>query len=93
MLKGVPKGNLKEMCIFLVTYTCKESYILSTKGKVLVKNTRKIWLLSLSLGLCSSLILIDNFIVDLPDWLAITFAIGAIIALMGFILKKRKINR
>jgi len=58
-----------------------------------VKNTKKLWLLLLSLGLCSSTILIDRIIVDIPDWLAITFALIAIIALIGFILENKKTNK
>ncbi len=58
-----------------------------------MKNTKKLWLLLLSLGLCSSTILIDRIIVDIPDWLAITFALIAIIALIGFILENKKTNK
>lgn len=53
-------------------------------GVVKVKS-KNLWLLTLSLGLCSSTILIDRFIVGIPDWLAITFSVVAIISLIGFI--------
>lgn len=54
---------------------------------------KNMWLLSISLGLCSSTILIDRFIVDIPDWLAIIFAFFAIITLISFILNNRKIKK
>ncbi|SDY53924.1 hypothetical protein SAMN05660462_00263 [Proteiniborus ethanoligenes] len=54
---------------------------------------KNIWLLLLSLGLCSSTILIDRFIVDIPDWLAIILALIAIISLVGFFFTNRVLKK
>lgn len=60
-----------------------------------MKNTesKNIWLLLLSLGLCSSAILIDRFVVGIPVWLGIIFALVAIISLIGFIFTNRKFKK
>ena len=54
--------------------------------------SKNLWLLILSLGLSSSTILIDRFIVGIPDWLAIIFAVTAIVSLIGFIYTNKNIK-
>ncbi len=54
---------------------------------------KNLWLLILSLGLTSGTILTDRFIVSIPDWLVITFAIIAILSLVVFMIKSKKTTK
>ena len=48
-----------------------------------VKNQKKaLWYLILSLGISSGILLVNRFIIDIPDWLAITLIVVAVIPLM-----------
>jgi len=48
-----------------------------------VKNQKKaLWYLSLGLGISSGILLVNRFIIDIPDWLAITLIVVAVIPLM-----------
>jgi hypothetical protein len=37
---------------------------------------------SLGLGICSGILLVNRFIIDIPDWLAIVLIVVAVIPLM-----------
>jgi len=51
-----------------------------------VKNQKKAWYLILGLGICSGILLVNRFIIDIPDWLAIVLIVVVVIPLvfMGF---------
>ena len=52
-----------------------------------VKNQKKALLyLMLGLGICSGILLVNRFIINIPDWLAIVLIVVAVIPLvfMGF---------
>ena len=56
------------------------------------KNQKKASLcLLFGLGICSGILLVNRFIIDIPDWLAIVLMVIAVISLvMGLFYKKYK---
>lgn len=51
---------------------------------------KNLWLLILGLGLTSGTILVNRFVVSIPNWLAITFSIISICALAVFLITNKK---
>nr|WP_307990737.1 hypothetical protein [uncultured Niameybacter sp.] len=51
---------------------------------------KNLWLLILGLGLTSGTILINRFVISIPNWLAIAFSIIAICALVAFLITNKK---
>jgi len=51
------------------------------------KNQKALLYLILGLGICSGILLVNRFIIDIPDWLAIVLIVVAVIPLMvmGFL--------
>lgn len=51
------------------------------------------WLLTLALGVSSATILVDRLVIHIPNWLAIIFAVIAIIAFILFFVSNRKFKK
>ncbi len=55
--------------------------------------TKDLWMLIVGLFLASGTLLVDRFIVAVPDLLAVAFAVAAIILITIFMLRNRTLKK